>query len=416
MNIAVYHPSLMARGGSQKYAIKTAIEFLKNGHNVKIYTIKYNAAQCYPDLLEGIEVEYLKKAEASDTNTRKNSRMWKFLTECGVVSVLRFIYDVVNGYKIAQAIYTKSGNSDDLLDLLYVHECTYNYLALFVKQPKYLFCYDTLDKFESWDSSYVKHPKWLKRINHWLKLLSRYDNVHRFRKIFVLDSTMKDKVFKYFSADAKIVPGGIDINLFSKKKKNTIREKYGLNDSTIIISCVTRLAPYKRIGDIIVATENIKSKNNIYIYINAHEEDRDYYQMLLRKYENRIYPKGNVIIDTEPLKDDLALAGIYQSSDIFVYPNENQTWGNAVLEAMSCGCCCVVSNGCGICEIIDQEETGIIYNRGETVQLAEIIQYLADNLSIAQKIGKLSASKIRKKYTWNNWYKRHLKEFSDERQ
>ena len=403
----------MARGGSQKYAIKTAIEFLRNGHNVSLYTIKYNEEQCYPDLLEGIEVVYLKQAQGSETKSRKNSRLWKLLTEMGLVSILRLLYDVYTGRGMAERIKANTQKGGIPLDLLYVHECTYNYLALFVKQPKYLFCYDTPDKFESWDSAYVNRDKWFKRVNGWLKILSHYNNIRRFRKIFVLDETMKDKVINYFSIAPITIPGGIDVELFSQKKRNVIREEYDLKDDTIIVSCVTRLAPYKRIEDIIVATENIESSAKVLVYINTHKEDDEYYQKLLTKYKNSIFPKGNVIIDTQPLSGDEALAAVYQSSDIFVYPNENQTWGNAVLEAMSCGCCSVVSDGCGISEIIDQNETGIIYKQGDVVQLKDILQYLVKNMDVSQRIGSLSAEIVREKYTWNNWYFNHLKEFNN---
>ena len=56
MNIMIFHPSLLNKGGSQKYVIDIYNHFKKK-HNVYLLTYKYSQ-NCYPDILNSNDVIY----------------------------------------------------------------------------------------------------------------------------------------------------------------------------------------------------------------------------------------------------------------------------------------------------------------------------------------------------------------------
>ena len=61
-----------------------------------------------------------------------------------------------------------------------------------------------------------------------------------------------------------------------------------------------------------------------------------------------------------------------------MFPNELQTWGNAPLEAMASGTMAIVSDGCGISEVIG-EISDTVYPTGDVEALGELVErYLND--------------------------------------
>jgi glycosyltransferase involved in cell wall biosynthesis len=63
--------------------------------------------------------------------------------------------------------------------------------------------------------------------------------------------------------------------------------------------------------------------------------------------------------------------------DIFVLPSRSEAFPNAVLEAMACGCCPVASRIGGVPELIRHNERGVLFEAGNTRELADALCNLA---------------------------------------
>ena len=59
--------------------------------------------------------------------------------------------------------------------------------------------------------------------------------------------------------------------------------------------------------------------------------------------------------------------------DICVVPSRSEGFGLALVEAMAMGVPCIASNIAGPAEIIKNEETGILFNNSDSVELANKI-------------------------------------------
>ena len=59
--------------------------------------------------------------------------------------------------------------------------------------------------------------------------------------------------------------------------------------------------------------------------------------------------------------------------DICVVPSRSEGFGLALVEAMAMGVPCIASNIAGPSEIIKNEQTGILFNNGDSVELANKI-------------------------------------------
>jgi glycosyltransferase involved in cell wall biosynthesis len=71
-----------------------------------------------------------------------------------------------------------------------------------------------------------------------------------------------------------------------------------------------------------------------------------------------------------------ALASIYASSDLFVFPSTTDTFGNVVLEAQASGLPVIVTDKGGPCENMILNQTGIICHADDTESLLAAVRTL----------------------------------------
>lgn len=420
--IAVFHPSLMSRGGSQRYAIQTVLNFKKKGFDVDLLTSKYLPSSCYPELTKNISVKAMftfDEMPITRSSLRSRySKTYHVLMSIGFYGFVRHLRNWRYNRKMLSYIKKLERDFDRAYDIVYIHESSpYIWLAKrFLKSNKrsFLFCYDTPDKFLEWESQGLSHPFIHKKI---MKLVSKYETSivrEAVEKVFVLDATMESKVWEHYRVVSQTIHGGIDLDIFKPLESTFIKDRFPLSANKIVVSNVTRLVPYRRVHDILEAftglEEDIRSK--ICLYVNALEEDLIYANELKLKYSQDLYPRGNIILDHELSKNDIELSGIYQSSDAFVFPNENQTWGNAVLEAMACGACVLVSDSCGISEIVQDGVNGLIFECGDVEAIKRFLIDLVHNNVDFHGLGKEAASHVSENLSWDSWTDKHITHFN----
>ena len=130
----------------------------------------------------------------------------------------------------------------------------------------------------------------------------------------------KDKIEFY--------PRGIDTEKFHPAKRNGFFKKYHLNDNAFKLIYVGRISKEKNI-DILVSIfkELIKKGGNYHLVIVGEGP-------FLKEMKTSLL--GYPVTFTGYLKgEDLSQA--YASSDLFIFPSETDTFGNAVLEAQASG-------------------------------------------------------------------------------
>ena len=103
----------------------------------------------------------------------------------------------------------------------------------------------------------------------------------------------------------------------------------------------------------------------------------------------------------EPLDN---IIDYYKSLDCLVMPSKNEAFGLVVLETMSVGKPCIVSNTTGVAEIIKHNENGLIFNRKSFFDLVRQLKsmykiYHREEYDVLAK----NAYETSKNYTWKNF-------------
>jgi glycosyltransferase involved in cell wall biosynthesis len=98
------------------------------------------------------------------------------------------------------------------------------------------------------------------------------------------------------------------------------------------------------------------------------------------------------------------LRDLYQNADIFCFPTLCDTYGIALLEAMSCGCAVVVSDVAGAREIV-VDGTGIkirLDNPDQYISaFAEALVTVARDKALRLGLGRAARSRILAHHDWN---------------
>ena len=93
------------------------------------------------------------------------------------------------------------------------------------------------------------------------------------------------------------------------------------------------------------------------------------------------------------------VANFLRALDIFVVTSRSEAFSNALLEAMACGCCVIGSRVGGIPELIANEESGLLFQPGNTDDLVAKLTALIQDESRRRAFGARAAEVARTKFS-----------------
>ena len=100
------------------------------------------------------------------------------------------------------------------------------------------------------------------------------------------------------------------------------------------------------------------------------------------------------------ISDRKKLADLFRSIDVLIFPSNAESFGLVPLEAMACGVCVFASAVGGIPEIIQQDETGFLFNSKEI--LIKQLNTTLQNINFIHSIGSFAAKTVKNKFTLTN--------------
>jgi glycosyltransferase involved in cell wall biosynthesis len=98
----------------------------------------------------------------------------------------------------------------------------------------------------------------------------------------------------------------------------------------------------------------------------------------------------------EPQKSDVA--PWLRAFDIFVLSSETESFPNALLEAMACGCAVAGSAVGGVPELIDDGRTGFLFPAGNAEALAGQLSKLMEDATLRRQLGQAAAERARNEF------------------
>ncbi len=213
-------------------------------------------------------------------------------------------------------------------------------------------------------------------------------------EIVVPSLWLKDKVQKSALGDKNIhlIYNGIDVNIFRRHNKETVREKLNIpKDKKIVlfISDGGKNNQYKGWGFV----EKI---------LNIHKNDTGILFICIggKEADNTSGKTASNILYIKKIIDQNLLAEYYSSADIFLYPSLADSFGLVAAESMGCGTPVLTFNTGGIPEIVEHKKNGYVANYGDIDDLEKGLQFLL-KLSINEQteMSKSSIDRITSNFT-----------------
>jgi len=144
---------------------------------------------------------------------------------------------------------------------------------------------------------------------------------------YVVKSLARDGVRGPF----RVIPNGINREVFARNEAMgaKFRDRLGISKTDKLVLSVGLRIPRKGVDTFVRMSERLRGREDVkFVWVGASEA-------LLEDALNKT-PGGNVVFPGHvPFQD---IVGVYSAADVFVFPTRAESYGNAMLEAASCGC------------------------------------------------------------------------------
>ena len=209
-------------------------------------------------------------------------------------------------------------------------------------------------------------------------------------EIIVLSKSVQDYFSDTYGRTTRFIPNGV--NPPELKVAEHITAKYGLTKDSYILF-LGRLVPEKGIRYLIEAFKHVHTDKKLVIAGGSSDTDSFMKEMEdLAKEDGRILFTGFV--------QGQMLEELYSNAYIYTLPSDLEGMPLSLLEAMSYGNCCLVSDIPECAEVV--EDKALIFRKSDVNDLREKLQDTCDHPEKIKKYKEQAADFICGKYNWDD--------------
>ena len=347
MDIGIVHPELIYPRGAEKQVCKLSYYLNKMGHEVTIYTFEKEENYVFDTLLKNVNIISLDKKWVINSIFGFNHIRWAFLIK---------------------KLSSKIGDHD----IINAHNHPAQWISKFTEIPTVWMCNEPYYKSNRFDISFSSNIK---------LALSISDNIEMILK------------GRYPQLEVETVGSGADLE----------RKIEHVDNNYFDLIFVGPLHPKKRQLDIIKSFILIKDKiPNARLHFVGDEVG--ILSKRLKQSMINLAKKSRLEILFYDTISNEELYRLYDIADISVFVPESEPWGIFPLETMLGGINTIISNQCGVADVLPNNK--FVIETGNIQQLANKIVDVKENCS-EYKSETLVASKIIKEnYSWKAYSKR----------
>ena len=209
-------------------------------------------------------------------------------------------------------------------------------------------------------------------------------------EIIVLSRNVQEYFWKTYGRRTIFISNGVNRPVL--READMIRSQYGLEKDGYILF-LARIVPEKGLHYLIEAYQQIKTDKRLVI-AGGISHSREYMEQI-----HKMVSQDRRILMTDFVQGQV-LEELCSNAYLFVLPSDVEGMAVSLLEAMSYGNCCLVSDIKENTEVV--EEYAVTFRRGDVWDLREKLQELLANQEKVAKMKAESADYICGKYNWNS--------------
>ncbi len=229
--------------------------------------------------------------------------------------------------------------------------------------------------------------KWGKFASWYIK--SGEKNAVRYAdEIIVLSEGVREYFKKTYGRETVFIPNGV--TRAEKRESSEIRKQWGLEKDSYVLF-LGRLVPEKGIHYLVEAWKNIRTDKKLVI-AGGSSDTQDYMDRLKAL-------AGEDVIFTG-FQQGQVLEELYSNAYVYVLPSDLEGMPLSLLEAMSYGNCCVVSDIEECANVV--EDHAVAFEKGNVGDLQGKLQELLDHPDEVKKYKDGASAFICEKYNWDD--------------
>lgn len=209
-------------------------------------------------------------------------------------------------------------------------------------------------------------------------------------EIIVLSEGVQNYFMKKYGRKTKFIPNGVNRPVI--RAADEITTRWGLEKNSYILF-LGRIVPEKGLRYLIEAFKNVSTDKKL--VIAGGSSDTEMFMNELKEMA-----KGDQRILFTGFVQGAVLDELYSNAYIYTLPSDLEGMPLSLLEAMSYGNCCLVSNIAECATVVESKAE--IFQKGNTRDLKEKLQILCNNPELVKKYQKDAVGFILGKYNWDD--------------
>ncbi|MCM1087465.1 MAG: WecB/TagA/CpsF family glycosyltransferase [Muribaculaceae bacterium] len=209
-------------------------------------------------------------------------------------------------------------------------------------------------------------------------------------EIIVLSKNVQQYFRDTYGRETTFIPNAVEKP--ERKPAELITEKYGLKEDGYFLY-LARIVPEKGVHYLIEAFREIDTDKKLVI-AGGNSQAVEYMDMV-----HAMAAKDKRIIMTDFVQGQ-ALEELYSNAYAFILPSDVEGMSVGLLEAMSYGRCCLVSDICENTEVV--EDKALTFVKSDVRDLRAKLEYLLQHPEVVEEYKRLSSDFICRKYNWED--------------
>lgn len=208
-------------------------------------------------------------------------------------------------------------------------------------------------------------------------------------EIIVLNKSDQRYFMEKYGRETRLIPNGV--NMPENRPADLIKKNYGLEKDGYILY-LGRIVPEKGVHYLIEAFRGLDTDKKLVIAGGASDSD-EYFESV------RKMAAGDERIVFTDFVQGAVLEELYSNAYIYVLPSEIEGMPLSLLEAMSYGNCCVVSDIPECTEVVG--ECGACFEKANTGDLKRCLEGLIPDREKIDAYRKAAQAHVLEKYRWD---------------
>ncbi len=207
-------------------------------------------------------------------------------------------------------------------------------------------------------------------------------------------NVMAAEAKKYTGKSIKVIPFGIDLNIFKPEKVDS-----QFSDDDIVIGTVKHLE-YKYGLIYLLEAFALLVKKQPELPLKLLIVGGGSMERKLKEYAEELGISDKTVFTGAVPHNKIT--GYHNMMDVEVYLSDYESFGVSVVEALACEKPVVVSNVGGLPEVVDDEKSGFIVPPKNPLKASEAIGKLVIDNNLRKQFGKAGREKVEKYYNWDD--------------